>query len=198
MRTGQITSRCLEIALASAGLLLLGISAWDLLKFTTFQRHPEWFTASSLPSLPWNDVRCASLAKRGQPTGPALQLIGALEIPRLRMSVLVVDGDDDESLSIAAGHVPGTALPGASGNVVLAGHRDTAFRAIRNIKIGDRVRVDSGRTYNYIVTSVSIVDPSEIGVLQNDGRAMLTMITCYPFRYIGDAPKRYVVRARLI
>ncbi len=112
--------------------------------------------------------------------------------------MLIVDGDNEESLSIAAGHVPGTALPGAPGNSVIAGHRDTAFRALRNIRIGDHVRIESGRKYDYIVEQVRIVGPEDMGVLRDHGGAVLTMITCYPFGYVGDAPKRYVVQARLI
>ena len=197
MKARQPTTRYVEVAIASAGLLLLSIAGWDLLKFTAFQRHPDWFGASSLPTLQWTDVRRLSSARTGEP-GPALRIIGKLEIARLSMSVLVVDGDSDEDLSVAAGHVPGTALPGEHGNSVIAGHRDMAFQLLRYIRIGDRVRVESGRTYEYVVESVRIVEPGDTAVLQNGGAATLTMLTCYPFRYIGDAPKRYAVRARLI
>lgn len=161
------------------------MSGWNLLKFTVFQRHPDWFGRHS-----------SSETSRELRLPPVL--IGTLEIPRIDLSVLVVDGDNDESLSIGAGHVPGTALPGARGNSAIAGHRDTAFRALRNVRIGDHVRIENARTYDYVVTSIKIVDPDDIGVLRNTHAAMLTMITCYPFRYIGAAPKRYVVRARRI
>ncbi len=191
----QLINVSIEALVVSAGVVLLGMSGWDLVKFTAFQKHPEWFGASNETVLRRQDVRRAS--SRGGPNGAVPRVIGRLEIPRLHASVLVLDKDDDESLSLAAGHVPGTAWLGSEGNSVIAGHRDTAFRALRNIRVGDRVRIESGRTYDYIVDSVRIVAPDDLRVLRDHGGAMLTLITCYPFGYIGDAPKRYVVRAKL-
>jgi sortase A len=112
--------------------------------------------------------------------------------------VLVIDGDDDKSLSVAAGHIPGTALPGETGNSVISGHRDTALRVLHEVRLGDRIRVENGRVYIYVVQSMRIVEPDDVAVLRSSGGPMLTMVTCYPFRYIGAAPKRYVVQARLI
>ncbi len=197
MRLAALTSRPIERVLFYSGLLLLGMSSWNVLKFTAFQMHPEWFGTLSQLILRWQDGRGSSCETSRKLRLPPV-LIGTLEIPRIDMSVLVVDGDSEESLSVGAGHVPGTALPGERGNSAIAGHRDTAFRALRNVRIGDRVWIENGHTYNYVVTSVKIVDSDDIGVLQDTGAAMLTMITCYPFRYIGAAPKRYVVRARMI
>jgi sortase A len=121
-----------------------------------------------------------------------------LNIPRLGMSVLVVDGDDEKSLALGAGHVNGTARIGERGNAVIAGHRDMAFRALRDIKTGDEVRVvTAGATYKYIVSRMRIVEPNDVSVLRSTGQPKLTLITCYPFCYIGDAPKRYVVEAEI-
>jgi sortase A len=115
----------------------------------------------------------------------------------LGLSVLVADGDDADTLRVAAGHVSGTALPGAKGNAVLAGHRDTAFRALRGIRRGDLVRFESGRTYEYVVECTRIVRPEDTDVLRASSDSRLTMITCYPFRYVGNAPKRFIVQAHL-
>jgi sortase A len=94
----------------------------------------------------------------------------------------------------------GTAPIGSNGNTVIAGHRDLAFRALRNVQAGDIVRVESAeaKSYSYRVEGMRIVNSDDVSVLASDGRPRLTMITCYPFYYTGDAPKRYIVDARLI
>lgn len=114
------------------------------------------------------------------------------------MNVVVLDGDDDQTLAIAPGRIPGTARPGSPGNSVIAGHRDMAFRALRNIKVGDRVEFSDGVTYRYVVSKLSIVRPDDTSVLQNSSSSVLTMITCYPFRFMGNAPKRFIVQATLV
>jgi sortase A len=112
----------------------------------------------------------------------------------------VLNGDDDKSLSLGAGLVTGTSMIGGNGNTVIAGHRDIAFRALRNIQAGDIVRIESAdaKTYAYRVERTRIVNPDDVSVLASDGQPRLTMITCYPFYYTGDAPKRYIVDARLV
>lgn len=123
-------------------------------------------------------------------------LIGRLEIPRLGLSVMVREGADGGTLRKAVGHIPGTALPGAIGNVGLAGHRDTFFRPLRDIKTGDAIDLQTERgTYKYVVESTKIVTPRDIGVLRASGGETLTLVTCYPFYYVGSAPKRFIVRA---
>jgi sortase A len=114
------------------------------------------------------------------------------------MSVLVVDGADEKSLALGAGRINGTAQIGEHGNAVIAGHRDMAFGALRDIRAGDEVRVAAGgTTYKYIVNRTRIVEPNDVSVLRSNGVAKLTLITCYPFSYVGDAPKRYVVEAEI-
>ncbi|MGI9070535.1 MAG: class D sortase [Bryobacteraceae bacterium] len=191
-------SRAIELVFVFAGVFLLARSGWDLLRFAAFQRHAQWFAASFGHGTEGQESAPVSWARAQRTRPPTLRLIGKLEIPRLGASVLVVDGDDDESLSVAAGHVPGTALPGETGNSVIAGHRDTAFRVLHEVRIGDRIRVQNGRTYIYVVQKMRIVEPNDIAVVRSSGAAMLTMITCYPFQYVGAAPKRYVIQARLI
>jgi sortase A len=189
--------RCIELVLVSAGVFLLARSGWDLLRFAAFQRHAQWFAASFERGTEGPKIAPGSSA-RAQHTKPTQRVIGKLEIPRLGASVLVIDGDDDKSLSVAAGHIPGTALPGETGNSVISGHRDTALRVLHEVRLGDRIRVENGRVYIYVVQSMRIVEPDDVAVLRSSGGPMLTMVTCYPFRYIGAAPKRYVVQARLI
>lgn len=123
-------------------------------------------------------------------------LIGRVEIPRLDISAMVREGVDAATLSRAVGHVPSTPLPGAAGNVAIAAHRDTYFRNVRNIRNGDRIRMVTPKgTYEYIVDSLKIVEPTEVKVLDPTPHPAITLVTCYPFNYIGSAPKRFIVRA---
>jgi sortase A len=126
-------------------------------------------------------------------------VIGRLEIPRLRLAAMVREGADEGTLSRAVGHIPGTALPGNIGNVGLAGHRDTFFRALRNIHSDDIIELQTtGGTYRYIVKSTRIVTPRDVSVLNASGGETLTLVTCYPFYYVGSAPKRFIVHAALM
>jgi sortase A len=130
--------------------------------------------------------------------GPPVKdaVIGRLEIPRLDLTVMVREGADEGTLSRAVGHIPGTALPGNIGNVGLAGHRDTFFRALRNIRADDMIEVETtAGTYRYMVKSTRIVTPRDVSVLEASGGETLTLVTCYPFYYVGSAPKRFIVHA---
>ena len=124
-------------------------------------------------------------------------LIGKLEVPRIGISVMVFQGMEEETLIVGAGHVPGTPLPGAEGNVAIAAHRDTFFRKLAGILPGDSIQVATvRRTFEYIVDSTEIVDPEDTRVIESRARPELTLITCYPFYFIGAAPKRFIVHAR--
>jgi sortase A len=123
-------------------------------------------------------------------------LIGRLEIPRVSMSVMVVNGDDDATLRVAAGHLPDTPLPWELGNSAVAGHRDSFFRPLSKIKLHDTLTLTTPHgEFHYAVSSVRIVEPSDLSVLAQNGRSSLTLVTCYPFSYVGRAPKRFIVRA---
>jgi len=124
-------------------------------------------------------------------------IVGRLEVPRIGISVVVLQGIEQDTLSVGAGHVPGTPLPGADGNVAIAAHRDTFFRKLEAIRPGDSIQFATvPRTYGYIVDSTEIVDPDNTQVMESRARPELTLITCYPFYFIGAAPKRFIVHAR--
>ena len=122
--------------------------------------------------------------------------IGRLEIPRIGLSVVVLEGSDTGTLRLGVGRVRNSSLPGDPGNVVLAGHRDTFFRSLREIRSGDKIslRTPEG-TFPYTVDWTSVVNPSDTSVLLPTASPALTLVTCYPFYYIGSAPQRFIVRA---
>lgn len=132
-----------------------------------------------------------------QRTIPEGGLVGRVEIPRLHLSAVVFQGTNNNVLDRGVGHLDGSALPGQPGNVVLAAHRDTFFRSLRDIRRGDSISVttpDGARTYS--VDSTEIVDPNQTSVMNPTPNPTLTLITCYPFYFVGHAPKRFIVRAR--
>lgn len=122
--------------------------------------------------------------------------LGRIEIPRLGLAAIVREGADEKTLARAVGLVPGTARPGQNGNVVLAGHRDTFFRPLRGIRVNDRIRLFvPPHQYEYRVESLRVVTPEETDALASRGVDELTLVTCYPFRFIGPAPDRFIVSA---
>ena len=123
-------------------------------------------------------------------------VIAWLDVPRLGISTAVVEGDDNFELGLGAGHIPGTSLPGDPGNVGLAAHRDSFFRSLSGIEPRDHIILRTpGGTWEYTVESTRIVRPSNVSVLANSSDPELTLVTCYPFRYVGSAPLRFIVRA---
>ncbi len=132
---------------------------------------------------------------RTLPTG---SLVGRIEIPRLGVSAIVREGDDISTLRRSVGHIPDTVLPGESGNSGFAGHRDTFFRGLRNARSGDRITVTTAdATLNYVIRNTRVVEPDDVSVLNPTPGHTLTLVTCYPFSYIGAAPQRFIVRAEM-
>jgi len=121
-----------------------------------------------------------------------------LEIPRIGLSVAVLEGDSSDNLALGAAHLTDTAALGSHGNAAIAAHRDLAFRGLGDVKVGDRILVHSFKDFAYRVTGTRIVNASDTSALADDGRARLTLITCYPFRYVGSAPQRFLVEAELL
>ena len=127
---------------------------------------------------------------------PASGLIGRIEIPRLGISVIVLEGTTTSILGRAAGHIAGTVLPGQPGNVGISAHRDTFFRPLRNIRQNDTITLaTSAGEFRYRVLSTQVVSPNDVEVLKSSNAEILTLVTCYPFYFIGPAPNRFIVRA---
>jgi sortase A len=127
------------------------------------------------------------------------ELIGRIEMPRLKVAAVLKEGTDTKTLSRAVGHVPYTALPGEKGNVGVAAHRDTYFRGLRNVRHGDVIRVTTeDGVYMYEVDSLKIVWPKNVEVLDPTPDKRITLVTCYPFNYVGSAPKRFIVQGKQV
>jgi len=123
-------------------------------------------------------------------------VVGVLEIPRLKLSEVVASGEDDKTLKVAIGHLLDTPLPWAQGNSVLAAHRDTHFRPLRDIRQGDLVLLKTRKgVFEYSVKDTMIVAPTDVWVMAPSTERRLTLVTCYPFNYIGSAPQRFIVQA---
>jgi sortase A len=122
--------------------------------------------------------------------------VAKLSIPRLDKTLYVIEGTDQGSLKKGPGHMPGTALPGAAGNCVIAGHRDTHFRMLSEVQVGDEVDLDTRYgTFKYHIRSMHVVLPTNVSSLKPTRDPELHLITCYPFYFVGHAPKRMVIEA---
>ena len=125
--------------------------------------------------------------------------LGRIEIGAVGLTVMVLEGTDEGTLRRAVGHIRGTPLPGQRGNVALAGHRDTFFRGLRKIRVNDEITLTTlSGSYRYRVDSTKVVKPEETEVLEDDGDDILTLVTCYPFNFVGSAPRRFIVRAHRV
>lgn len=152
-------------------------------KMVTMERPPE--VREKLPDV--------SMPRTGD-------VIGRIDIPRLKVSAAIAQGDDEKTLRKAVGHLPDTPLPWhRHGNVGLAAHRDGLFRPLEKIRTNDDVRVVTPRgEYHYRVTKTHIVNPDDVWVLAPTKKPTITLITCFPFAYVGDAPQRFIVQAVLV
>lgn len=143
----------------------------------------------------WSEQRIAAY-EQSQSGADGLSPRALLNIPSVGIRVAVFDGTSDRVLDLGAGRVPGTAKYGAAGNVALAGHRDGFFRGLKDIAIGDDIRLRHGDgIVNYSVTEFFVVDSDALHVLEPTRETTLTLITCYPFYFVGHAPQRFIVRA---
>jgi sortase A len=163
---------------------------------------PLTVTQAVVPALPGRalpgDAHDATTDRRSAPTKKAGALLGRLEAPSVRMSTNIFEGSDDGTLSRGAGHIEDTPFPGQPGNIGIAGHRDTVFRPLRNIRVGDPLQLTTAdRTYHYRIIHTLIVAPDDVYVLDPTGQPTLTLITCYPFNFVGHAPRRFIVQAML-
>lgn len=195
--------RSLERLLVIIGLASLGYFGYVAAESRLYQAfenreldailamHP----ASTRPSPPGGpDAPANARPARARPAAGAA--IGRIEIPRLGLSVVIRAGSDARTLRLAVGHIPGTAFPGELGNIGLAGHRDTFFRRLRDIRPDDEIRiVTTDGTFAFRVENTRVVEPRDTWVLDATKAATLTLVTCYPFTYVGSAPQRFIVRA---
>jgi sortase A len=188
----------LERALLVIAVLSLGYYGYVSLEAYLYQAYETRELDAILKSVPPQSSPQAKPVVRRRAPPPAGSTIGRIDIPRLGVSAIVRAGADARTLRLAVGHIAGTAYPGESGNVGLAGHRDTFFRKLRNIRSDDLIRLATADgTFSYRVDRTTIVNPRDVWVLDPTGREVLTLITCYPFSYVGSAPQRFVVRAVL-
>jgi len=175
-----------RVALLVFGSLALGFCALAYFEaaFSEFREQHDFEQRLTLPDLPYPAAQAA---------------VSRLEIPRLGIGVMVHEGVGSGTLRIGAGHVPGTAPAGDRGNVVIAAHRDTFFRGLRKIQPDDTILLETlAGTYRYSVEWTRVVDPSDREVMEASHDPLLTLITCYPFYYVGPAPERFIVRARQV
>jgi sortase A len=191
-----------ELILLAAGVAL---SAWCAVTII----EARYYQALPVPAAP--ATATASAALPGDAQAPATtdsttrtpvatgSWIARLDAPSVGLSATVLEGSDDGTLAHGAGHIEDTALPGGSGNFGIAGHRDTTFRAVRHLHAGDPLVVTTaGHVYRYRITNTTIVNPTDVYVLDDAGHPTLTLVTCYPFEFIGHAPRRFIVSADLV
>ena len=193
--------RFFSYLLISGGALLLFLGGRDLVDSSLGQREAQDEFQASPPSKP-SPFRTAGRASSVPgPSTAAPQLgdpIARLTIPRLATGLYVVEGDGARQLRRAPGHLSGTAMPGDIGNCVIAGHRDTHFRVLKDIRQGDEIVLETRNgEYTYRVRTTQVVSPRDTTSLRPTQDAELHLVTCYPFYYLGSAPKRFIVDATL-
>jgi sortase A len=163
-----------------------------------------WFVLSTLGIISYQVTQARRLDKlqnsagsepSSGPMGPLQpgDPFGRISIPRIGLSAMVAEGDDEDTLRHAVGHIPGTAAPWGAGNVALAGHRDTFFRGLSRVRLDDVIELETLRgTFKYRVERITVVGPQDVEVVQSP-EWDLTLVTCFPFHYVGPAPQRYIV-----
>jgi sortase A len=203
-----------------AGILVLGYVVVTLLDAKIYQaqearsfertrqkerqglRSVKPFTGSESPATPLLPVGLSQpdrASAQGRETVSRSAAWGRIKITSIGLSSMILEGVAPETLRRGVGHIPGTALPGEPGNIALAGHRDTFFRALRNIRKDDEITLETlDGSYRYRVDYTQVVAPEYIEALNGSSDAILTLVTCYPFAFVGPAPKRYIVRAHRI
>lgn len=199
--------RWLEYAFLILGLIAVDTYIWVNVEMVVSQAYGNWKLDQEInqsrPASPEPPDGTVLRSDTGRKTVRLHEddLIGRVEVPRLGLSAIVREGVEASTLRTAVGHMPSTALPGAPGNVAIAAHRDTLFRKLSGIHKNDEIAFETadGQTYSYVVDSMKVVRPTDVSVLKGTpGEQSLTLITCYPFNYIGAAPERFIVRARRV
>jgi sortase A len=214
--TARLILHAAERLLFGAGVLLLGLVVGASLHAILMSQVAEerfgetsgslvFAQAQAQPAAPhqkvdfalWSAKRIAAYEESlFRHFGPPIAL---MRIRKLGLEAPVLEGSDDLILDRGVGHIAGTALPGEDGNVAVAGHRDGFFRVLKDINLGDEIEVlSASRKDIYAVDQIIIVLPTDVSVLKSSSHRSLTLVTCYPFYFIGSAPKRYIVKALLV
>jgi sortase A len=200
-----VNRRVMSLALVVIGVVLLGYVAGQYWGMYRSQKNleAEWQRQATTASPA--GTAAVSVPGKMQDSAPGSAQVSAdriltrLEIPKIQMDAIVVEGASRHDLSEGPGHMKETAQPGETGNAVITAHRDTFFRHIYELNKGDQIQVRRrGRTFTYEVTGKRIVMPEDISVIKPTTNPQLTLITCYPTYYIGPAPKRLVVFSKLV
>jgi sortase A len=190
----EITRRALRAAsytLFVAGIMALGYAGYAVLDQYWYQEVETSKFDTASPTAEPRGINVARIADG--------EVIGEIEVHRLGLKAIVVQGDSERLLRRAVGHLPETALPGEAGNVALAGHRDGLFRPLSHVQPGDSITFSTpDREFQYQVEWTAVVPPTAVRVIQPTSEPALTLVTCFPFYYVGAAPERLVVRARII
>jgi sortase A len=184
----------LEIALFTFGGVLAVWWAVVVVRANYYHRMPipTPKAAASLPGEAPASTPVRAVRERGA-------WLARLEAPTVHLSATILEGSDDKTLARAAGHIEETSSPGETGNIGIAGHRDTIFRPLQHIRVGDPVTLaTSDRVFRYRVSETRVVRPEDVYVLNPTEHPAMTLVTCYPFQFIGHAPNRFIVRAELI
>lgn len=201
--------RRFEIVLVVAGISLLGgvfaatVSRWNYQARAerAFNERQQALVQHRQAEGPVSQVALVEGSRIAAPLAGVARIenpfeFARIEIPRVGVSAIVREGVDDATLALAVGHIEWTGLPGEVGNIALAGHRDTFFRGLRDIRLDDVICLDvPPNSYEYRVVSLEVVAPKETRVLEPTGGQELTLVTCHPFAFIGKAPNRFIVRA---
>ncbi len=196
------------------GILALSYCATVLLERWLFQTYQTWrferalkdsqTSARAIQQPASSPLAAQAEADRARAEsfgidGLAGSPLGRIEISSIGLAAMIMEGVDGRTLRHAVGHIPGTPLPGQQGNVALAGHRDTFFRGLRNVHKDDEITLTTLHgSYRYRVHSTQVVEPKDTEVLDATADDILTLVTCYPFYFVGPAPKRFIVRAHRI
>ncbi len=185
--------------IAGGYLLAAGAHSWFSAREGQNQAAAEWERVSPDPPPVPLTPPTGNLRKRESPPPSLGALVGKLTIPRLDAQMFVVEGVEDADLRRGPGHLSWSADPGGRGNCVIAGHRDTHFRILKEIQSGDRIVLETkAKKFEYRVAGLTVVEPANTASLNPTVNPSLTLVTCYPFSYLGAAPKRFIVRADLV
>ena len=216
--------RYCEIGLMAFGAVLLAVYGFFRIHGWFFQAYDSWSFNRVLQSQHQESERMPESARHTRDLATELEIadyrdwaparamaherslrrklrgiVGRLLIPALQLNVMVLEGTDPWTLNRAVGHIEGTALPGRAGNVGISAHRDGYFRNLGRIGPGDEISiVTTENIYRYAVQSTHIVSPEDVQVLSASDQPVLTLVTCFPFYFVGDAPQRFIVKAQLV